>query len=118
MAVQVTAVFPIGNTLPDGGSHLNSIWSPSTASLAETLYSTCAPSLPGPLMVMSSGVCRSGAVVSLTTTLNLPVVLLPASSRAQHFTVCPPIGRILFGYGSHSTSTSPSTASVAEGRGT
>jgi hypothetical protein len=94
VAVQVTVVAPIGNTLPLTGVQLVAI-GPSTLSVAVALNVNTAPSGP-----VASTVALDGTVpisrlrsVSFTVTLKLPVEVLPARSLAWHCTVVVPIGK-------------------------
>src|SRR3954467_5957075 len=91
VAVQFTVVSPRAKVLPDFGTQTG-VMAPSTASLAEASKLTAAPSGPVASLMIESGTTRTGFVVSVTTTLNLAVALLPAASVAVHVTPVVPTG--------------------------
>src|SRR5918993_5935581 len=115
VAEQLTVVVPNANIEPQVRSHVTST-SPSTASVAVAVYVISAPLASVASWVMSAGKFNSGGVVSggvVTVTLNEPVASFPAASVAEQLTVVVPNANIEPEAGSHVTSTSPSTASVA-----
>src|SRR4051794_15464583 len=91
VAGQVTVGAARAEVLPALGSR-RGVMAPSTASLAEESKLTAAPSGPVASLMIESGMTRTGFVVSVTTTLNPAVALLPAPSVAVHDTRVVPTG--------------------------
>ena len=65
-------------------------------------------------VVIFDGRVRTGAVVSATVTVKLPLALLLAASVAEQFTVVVPIGKVLPDAGAQLIATAPSIASDAD----
>jgi hypothetical protein len=86
---QVTVVVPSGKVEPARGLHTGAI-EPSTSSSAPTEKLTVAPALLVASIVRSLGSANTGGVVSPTTTLKLPVAVLPELSVARQVTVVEP----------------------------
>src|SRR5215213_4796065 len=81
VAVAVTCVVPSAKVLPEAGLKLTSA-GPLTESAAVAAKVTAAPFGPVASALMSAGASMDGPVVSRTTTLNVPVEVLPALSVA------------------------------------
>lgn len=114
VAVQVTAVVPIANELPDAGTQAI-VTLASTASVAVGFENVTVAEDPPAIAVTSACDAREGAVVSETVTLNPPLVVFMAESVAEQDTAVVPIINVLPDAGAHDTDTEPSTASVAVG---
>ena len=115
VAVQVTAVVPIANVVPDAGEHVTGTV-PSTVSVAVGLvYATPAPE--GPLWtVMLAGVpVMVGGVVSWTMTAKVDCAVFPKLSVAVQMTVVMAIGNVEPGVGRQVTGTEVPFESVAVG---
>src|SRR5688500_16924712 len=113
IAVHSTAVVPIGNVLPDAGTHETPIVA-LTASLAEAANVITRPSAELASSLMSAGTVTNGAVVSRTVTLNADSAGLPAASSAEQTTFVVPSANRLPDAGRHETATAPLTVSVAD----
>ena len=116
VAVQVTGVVPMGNTLPLAGAHATAA-AGSTMSVAVGIgYVNVAP--PGSFVVIdgSAGMPTSvGAVVSTTVMWNEPLVVSPPESVAEQPMVVVPSGSTAPGAGLQTgTGAVASLASVAE----
>ncbi len=112
VAVQVTAVVPIANELPDAGTQAI-VTLASTASVAVGFENVTVAEDPPAIAVTSACDAREGAVVSETVTLNPPLVVFMAESVAEQDTAVVPIINVLPDAGAHDTDTEPSTASLA-----
>src|SRR5688500_8733752 len=112
VAVQLTVVIPSANVVPAAGVQAGVI-APSTRSEAVAVNETAAPAAEVASAMMLSGSVSIGGVVSTTFTLNDAVASFPAASLAEQFTAVSPSGNVLPEAGVHSTSTSPSTSSLA-----
>jgi hypothetical protein len=93
LAVTVTVVVPGAKTDPLAGDAV-SIVTP-TASVAVGVKVTFAPLGLVACTVKLAGPVTTGAVVSCTVTVKLPVAVFPALSVALAFTVVVPIGNVL-----------------------
>ena len=92
-AAQLTVVVPMGNAVPDAGTHV--IVTPGQLSVAVGAKFTTAVHLAGSVsFVMSPGQAIFGASLSLTVTVNEQLSLLPAASVATDLTVVVPLGNV------------------------
>src|SRR5207244_3181193 len=112
-AVQLTVVVPIGNVAPLKGVQLTSTL-PSTASVAEAVNVSPAPSGPVASTFVFEGTVMVGAVVSLTVTVKLLAPTFARLSLAVQVTVVAPSGNVAPLAGVQLTATGPSIASVAD----
>ena len=113
LAVQLTVVAPSGNVDPLAGVQVATTL-PSTASTADAVYVNAAPVGPVASTVAFAGRVMTGAVVSLTVTVNVLVLTFAWLSVAVHATVVAPNGNVDPETGVHPTATLPSIASTAE----
>src|SRR6185503_15610476 len=94
VAEQLTVVGPNGNVAPDAGLQVGAI-APSTLSFADAKYVTTAPAeLVASRVCEPLGTLRNGGLVSCTTTVKLPVFVLPCASVAEQLTVVGPNGNV------------------------
>jgi hypothetical protein len=114
LALQSTCAEPKPNGDPLPGLHDTGTL-PSTRSTALAAQVATAPVGPVASTVTSFGSVSSGAVVSVTFTVNPACALLPAWSTAVHVTVFSPSANVEPEAGTHSTDGWESTASVAVG---
>ena len=111
VTLQPTVVVPRGKLDPDGGEQDGvSGVAPSDPVAA---YVTVAD-VPFTLVAMGAGRVRVGGVVSVTVTLKLPLVVLPAPSVAEQFTVLEPIGNTKPEVGEQTTDSGPASVAVGE----
>jgi hypothetical protein len=114
VAVQVTIVWPTGNTDPELGLH-EAVSEPSTMSKAVAEENvTSAPVDFVASTVLSAGAATVGPMLSFTVTLNVPDPLLCRLSAAVHVTVVCPTGNVAPEAGEQAGVIEPSTRSVAE----
>jgi hypothetical protein len=110
--VQFTVVAPSGNVDPLAGVQPAST-EPSTTSVAVAVNAKLAP----PALVASTlafvGTVRTGAVVSVTVTVNEAIPVLPLLSIAVQPTVFIPTGNVDPLAGVQFAATPPSTTSLA-----
>src|SRR5689334_12320766 len=92
VAVQVTAVSPIGNVLPEAGAH-DGVTAPSTVSVAVAVKPTVAPFGPVASTVRSATEI-AGAFVSTTVTTNADCPVWWLLSSAVHTTAVLPIANV------------------------
>jgi hypothetical protein len=89
--VEVTVVVPTGNRLPEAGRETTVA---EQLSVVLTVKFTIAPQTPGSVFrMMLAGHVIVGGSTSLTMTVKLQVVLLPAASVEVEFTVVVPTGK-------------------------
>ena len=112
LALQLTVVTPSGNVAPDAGEHVG-VKVPAIKSVADAENVTAAPAALVASATMLAGTLTVGAVVSATTTLNVPVAWFPDESVALHVTGVVPIGNVLPDALLHATATVPSALSLA-----
>src|SRR5688572_1843816 len=112
LAAQVTVVTPIGNVAPDTGEHVGLV-TPAIESVAEAEKVTTAPAALAASVTIFAGTVTIGAVVSATTTSNVPVAWLPDESVAVHVTGVLPIGNAVPEGLSQTTLNAPSASSIA-----
>src|SRR5207247_10076879 len=93
VAVHVTVVAPIGNVDPLAGVQ-ETLTAPSTRSVAVASKVKTAPGALVAWTVAFAGTVMTGAVVSVTTTVNDAAPLLPRASVAAHVTVVVPTGNV------------------------
>jgi hypothetical protein len=92
VAVQVTAVVPTGNAVPDAG--VQEVVTPGQLSLAVGEKVTMAEQTPTPAIVeMLDGQAMVGFSLSLTVTLNEQLAVLPLVSVAVQLTGVVPFGK-------------------------
>ena len=92
VAVAVTVVVPRPKAVPDAGAQMAGR-APSTASLAVAEKVTGVPG-PEASTVTSPDVATTGTVASVTVTVKLPAVSLPAASVAVQATVAVPMAKV------------------------
>ena len=114
VAEQVTGVEPSANFVPEAGVQLTTTFG-VTASVADVVKLTVAPSAAVASAITSSGAVIAGAVVSCTVTENVLVELFPASSCAVQVTVVAPSAKVEPDAGAQAMVGSVSTASDAVG---
>ena len=112
LAEQLTVVTPSGNVAPDAGKHVG-VNAPAIKSVADAENVTTAPAALVASATMFAGTVTVGAVVSATTTLNVPVARFPDESVAVHVTGVVPIGNVLPDALLQATATVPSASSLA-----
>ena len=99
VTVQWTVVVPIGNVVPDGGTHTAAMV-PSSMSLPFAVNVTTAPAaLVAPFVMLAGGV-NVGALL-VTITVKDPVAVRPPESVTEQFTVVVPIANTEFDDGVH-----------------
>ena len=113
LAVQVTVVAPSANVDPLAGAQLG-VTGPSSVSAADAAYVNGAPVGPVASTVAFGGTVSTGAVVSVTVTVNVFVATFARASLAVQLTVVVPDGKIDPLAGVQVTATVPSTTSVAD----
>ena len=114
VAVMVTVVVPNPNVLPLAGDVVTT-GAGSTTSVAVGAKVATAPEGLVASKVMLAKAAITGAVVSCTVTVKLPVLTFPASSVAEVATVAVPMAKVDPLAGLQTTVTAPSTLSVAVG---
>ena len=112
VAEQFTAVVPAGKVLPEAGEQVTAT-APSTRSNAEAVNDTAAPATPVASVVISADNVRTGAIVSCTVTLKLPLAVLLLKSDAEQLIAVVPRAKVLPEAGEQVTGREPSTASFA-----
>ena len=112
VAEQLTVVTPNRNVAPEAGRHVG-VNAPAIKSVADAENVTTAPEALVASATMLAGTVTVGAVVSATTTLNVPVARFPDESVAVHVTGVVPIGNVLPDALLQTTATAPSALSVA-----
>src|SRR5262249_35349491 len=113
-ALQVISVWPTLKADPECGLQVTRTL-PSIASTARGAGKKIFALLPVILWTLDATFPNTGALVSLTTTVNVALALLPLRSDAVQVTVVRPSGKTPPEGGAQVTGTLPSTASVAEG---
>jgi len=114
VAPQSTEVVASANADPDDGTQLVAT-GPSTASVADAVKLTAAPSAPVASAVVLPGSVSDGPVLSATVTTNVDDDELPRVSLDEHAIVLAPRGSTEPDAGTHVAGRLPSTASVAVG---
>lgn len=109
----MTVVVPIGNVAPDVGKQVTAS-GPSTKSFAEAVKLTGAPEALTASTVMLEGSVSTGAALSATVTVKLPLAVLLWESVAEQLTVVVPIGNVEPEAGEQIAAREPSTRSLAE----
>lgn len=112
-AVHVTGVDPSGNDDPLAGEQVNDV-TPTLSVAVGEYVAVALVVLAGAFTVISGVAAKTGAVASLTMTVNVVVEVLPAASDAVHVTTVEPIGNVEPLAGEHTIDTTP-VSSVAEG---
>lgn len=113
VAEQFTEVKPTGNVLPEAGEQVTAT-APSTRSVDVAENIAEAPAGLVASRLIFPGRVRTGAVVSVTVTVKLPLAVLLRESVAEQFTEVTPTGNVLPEAGEQVTETRPSTRSEAE----
>jgi hypothetical protein len=113
VAVQLTVVVPIANVAPDGVEQ-DGATEPSTTSFAAAAYVTTAPAGDVASTVIDSGTVTVGAVVSVTTTTKLALLVFACASVAVQSTVVEPTAKVEPEGVEQDGVTDPSTRSVAD----
>jgi hypothetical protein len=113
VAVHVTVVVPSGKVEPLGGAQLTGR-APSTLSVADAEYVKTAPAGPVASTVAFTGTVTTGAVLSVTVTVNEAEPVLLCVSVAVHVTLVVPSGNVEPLGGAQVAATTPSMLSVAE----
>ena len=109
----MTVVVPSGKVEPEAGVLVVGR-EPLTASMAEVEKVTTAPAALVASTVMFEGTVITGAVVSLTVTVNVLLAEFPAASLAVAVTVVVPSGKVEPEAGVLVVGRAPLTASMAE----
>ncbi len=114
VAVQVTAVVPSANLVPEVWSQVTTGW-PVTRSVAVATKEAGAPAA-STASVTGATRCSDGGVVSTTRISPVPVATLPAWSVAVQVIVVVPTGKTTPDAGEQLGATGPSTSSTADAR--
>lgn len=113
VAEQLTVVIPMANIVPDAGAQITAT-DPSTMSEDVAENVAVAPRVPVASRLMFAGKVRTGAVVSVTVTVKLPLAVLLRELVAEQFTEVTPTGNVVPEAGEQVAETGPSTRSEAE----
>src|SRR3989441_3860397 len=113
VAAQVTVVGPNGKVDPLAGAQIGAS-GPSRMSVANAVKVWGAPAALVASTVALAGTVTTGAVVSVTVTVNDAVLRLPCASVAAQVTVVGPNGKVDPLAGAHIGASGPSRISVAD----
>ena len=112
VTVQVSVVVPIGNAVPDGGSH-TAVAGQSSENVGENVATAVhAPGSCG--LVMFPGQVITGGTVSVTVTVKLQLAVRPSSSVTVQVSVVVPTGNAVPDGGSQTTVGEQSSEKVGE----